>query len=443
MLADHQVTYSKLLRFFIPLGISASLVSLSHVIINGTLTRAEDAERIIAAYSIALSLLGIMERPAVLLRQTCSALVRDRVSYTAMWRVSGLLFGSILALGFLISYTPFGGLLFRTIFRVEDALLADIIDVYRIVMFVSLFSGLRCLYHGVIIYSRRTKWLTIGMIIRLSGMALLALGFVAADAVRSATVGAVIFLAGMVIEAAVATWEGRRVAAQLPLELKEHEVKTGTHIFRFYQPLLLSSLIAVIVSPAINAFLGYTSNMELAIASFAIASSMMMLITTFFSYIHQIVLNFYDQDRSKVIRFTAMLSLLPSLLIISIAYTPLGYLVLTKLMLAGDRLAVESLNALQMFVIFTLIYPWLEFGNGMLLLRAQTKVTVVSQSANVAATVVTLIIATTLAAGWNGAVGSLALSMGFTAEFAVVWIALALSARSQSQLPANRIRRNL
>ncbi|MEH7304619.1 hypothetical protein [Neobacillus drentensis] len=50
-------SFIRILIFFIPLAVSASLTSISHVIINGTLSRADHAEVIIANYAIAFSLL--------------------------------------------------------------------------------------------------------------------------------------------------------------------------------------------------------------------------------------------------------------------------------------------------------------------------------------------------------------------------------------------------
>ena len=79
-----RVSLRSILAFFIPLGLSASLVSLSHLIINGTLARAADPEATIAAYSIAMSVFIITEKPAVFLRQTCSALAGDRSAFRAV-----------------------------------------------------------------------------------------------------------------------------------------------------------------------------------------------------------------------------------------------------------------------------------------------------------------------------------------------------------------------
>src|SRR5699024_12093737 len=72
--------------FFIPLGVSASLTSVTHVIINGTLSRGDNAAFIIACYAVAMSLFGIIERPIIIFRQTSSALVHDRKAFKILSR---------------------------------------------------------------------------------------------------------------------------------------------------------------------------------------------------------------------------------------------------------------------------------------------------------------------------------------------------------------------
>jgi hypothetical protein len=83
-----------------------------------------------------------------------------------------------------------------------------------------------------------------------------------------------------------------------------------------------------------------------------------------------------------------------------------------------------SLDALRMFTIMTLVFPWLDLGNGLVLLRGETKLMIWSQTANVAVTVLTLVLCILLSPGWNGMVGALAQSLGVAAEAAVVWLVL-------------------
>lgn len=427
---EKRLTLRQLFAFFIPLGLSASLVTISHVIINSTLARAAEPEAVIASYSIGLSMLGIIERPAILLRQTCSALVRDRVSFRAMSGVAAYLLLGMLAAGLLISYSPAGEWIFLHAFGVDESMLDSIIRVYRILMFVSLFSGLRCLYHGIIISSLRTKWLTIGMLIRLAAMYVLSLYFIQTNRVTSGVVGAIIFLVGMCIEAALAAWEGHRLQRAMPEQKPGHTVRSKSEIFRFYRPLLLSSFLAVMIVPSINAMLGKTVDIKLAIASFAVAASLTQLVQSFFSYMHQIVLNFYRRDSAVVLRFALMCGFIPTVLIGLLCYTPLGPWFMEEVMGVSERLMTASLQTLRIFMFLTLIFPWLDFCNGIIMLNGQTKIMLFSQAANVTATLTTLIISIALVPEWNGMIGALAQTLGLAAEMSVVVYVLRTTAKS-------------
>ncbi|PUA40947.1 multi antimicrobial extrusion protein MatE [Paenibacillus elgii] len=434
-LQQTRITFRQLLAFFVPLGMSASLVTISHVIINSTLARAASPEIVIASYALPMSILGITERPAVLLRQTCSALVRDRLSFRALTAVSLYVLGAIFLIGAFISYTPVGPWVFLRLFGVDATMVEPMVEVYRVLMFVSIFSGIRCMFHGIIIYNMRTKWLTIGMAIRLAGMYALSLYFIRTG-VTSGTVGAVIFLTGMIIEAAVSLWEGRALLKhEIPEKQPDHPIEKPSQVFRFYRPLLFSSVIAVISGPAINAFLGKTTDLKLAIASFAIAASLTNLVQSFFSYIHQIVLNFYRKDAASVVRFTLLLSLIPSLLIALLAYTPAGPWFMQHVMGVNERLMLASLSTLRVFMLMTFVFPWLDFGNGLLMLRSQTKVMVWSQAANVCVTLLVLVLCVARTPGWNGMIGALAQSLGVAAEAAVVWAVLRSALRADQAIP--------
>src|SRR5690606_26213746 len=120
----------------------------------------------------------LIEKPAVLLRQTCSALVRDQETFANTSKVAGYLLLFIFIMGLLFAYSPLGKLLFITLFGAEEQLLQSILNTFRVVMFVSIFSAIRCLYQGIIISNMHTKWLTIGMIIRLTCMYGLSLYFI-------------------------------------------------------------------------------------------------------------------------------------------------------------------------------------------------------------------------------------------------------------------------
>jgi hypothetical protein len=286
--------------------------------------------------------------------------------------------------------------------------------------------------HGIIIFNKRTKWLTIGMVIRLVGMSLLALFFIKTDRVNSGTIGALIFLLGMMIEAAVCFWEGRGLLRKnIPEKLPEHPIERPGQIYTFYSPLLYSSFIAVVAMPAINAFLGKTPGIHVSIAAFAIAFGLAELIISFFSYIHQIVINFYRRDAAAVKRFVWRLSFIPGLLTAGFCYSPVGPWFMQHIMGLNERLMEESLAALKVFMIMTIFFPLLDYCHGLLMLRNQTKVFVWSQVGNVCFVLLTLVICISLFPGLNSRMGALAQSLGVVAETAVLVVTLRALAKTE------------
>lgn len=422
-----------ILLFFVPLAASAVLVTLSHVIINSTLARAPQAETVIAAYAIAMSVFAVTERPVILLRQTCSALARDRFTFLNMAKVTTYSIITLMIISLAVAYTPVGKIIFQHFFGADPALVAPILDVYRILMYVMIFSAIRCLFHGIIISNLRTKWLTIGMVVRLVVMYVLSLYFIYIAKTIDARSGAIIFLVGMFVEALVSFLEGRSLLKTLPVELPEKKRTTG-QIFKFYRPLIYSSFIAVIVGPSINAMLGRTVQFELAIASYAIALSVTQLVLSFVSYMHQVVLNFYQMDRKKVYQFAIPASFVPAILVTLIAYTPIGMWLLQNVIGVKQDLLSESIGALKVFAIMAFAFPWVDFLNGRIILQGETRIMVWSQVSNVGFTLTALFLCIWWAPHWNGKIGALAQSLGVTGEMLTSFIILKMLAATKGRV---------
>lgn len=414
------VTAGAIFRFFVPLGLSAGLVSLSHVIINGTLARAPDPESTIAAYTIAMSIFTITERPAIYLRQTCSALAADRTGFRSVAVVMAYVLLFTLGFGSLLSYTPAGPLVFGMLFNAEAELVGGTIASYRILFLVTVFSAIRCLFHGIIIRNMQTKWLTIGMVIRLVAMYGLSLAWIHAGWTIDGRTGAVIFLTGMCVEAAVSAWEGRRILKLMPERSGESQIRRARDVIPFYRPLVVTSFISVMLAPSINAMLGKTADIELAIASYSVALGVLNLVNSFFTYVHQIVLNFHRLDAAAVRRFVLAANTIPAALVALLAWTPAGRAVFGAIVGAEGQLLDASIGVLRVFLLFALVYPWVDYCNGLAMLHKQTRFMMGSQAGNLAATVTMLAVLTAVVPEWNGKVGALAHSCGVAAELTVL-----------------------
>jgi hypothetical protein len=429
---EQELRFTRMFAFFIPLCASASLMNMSHLIINSTLARSIHSETVIAGFAVALSLMAIVDRPLQLFRQTCTILLHDRRAFASISKVSFFLVAGMMLFGITLAFSPLGHILLKHLFSLEGQLLESALLAYRVIIFVYIFSGIRSLYQGVIIANFRTKWLTIGMGIRLIIMYLLSLWFIHTDRVDGSWVGSTIFLVGVMVESIVCYIEGRSLLRKTPLVEPERELITPRHVVRFYRPLVYSSLIFLFISPSINSLLGRTVDYGLSIASFALATNILFLVNGFVFYTHQIAINFYSINRRKTLIFVVIISVIPALIMGSFAFTPLGPWFMQGVMGANERLMLETINILRVFVIYALIFPWLDYQNGIAMLLGRTRILIWSQSVNLFFTICVLFVLILVTPSWNGVIGAIAQTSGVIGELIIVMIGLRVIVKHKS-----------
>lgn len=434
MAPSYDVSYRKLTAFFIPLGVSASLTSITHVIINGTLSRGEHAAFIIACYAVAMSLFGILERPMIVFRQTSSTLVSGKSSFKLVGKFFLYVSAILMIISAIIAFSPLGKWLYLNIFGATDQMVKVIAVTFQALLLVIILSGIRGLYQGIIIIQLATNWLTIGVIARLIAMFLASYLFIRFDFITSLT-GAIIFLIGMLIECLVSVYKGNDI---LNKELEDENLLTNREVSKFYFPMMYYFLLQTILIPVIYILLAKTNEIEMSIASFALAFSITNLILGFFMYTHQLVLQFYKHHKQKVIRFLIVISILPTVLLCILCYTPFGLFFMQNLMGADLSLSVATIGVLKFFIIKTLVYPWVDFLNGFLMLNRQTNKMLYAQLGNIAIVIVSLLILLTISPQLNGINGSIAASIGELTGFVIVSIIVYRMSKSKKAMHESR-----
>lgn len=415
------LTYRQLFAFFIPLGVSASLTSITHVIINGTLSRGENAAFIIACYAVAFALFGILERPVLVFRQAASALVTDQPSFKLLRQFLFYVLAVIMVLCAIIGFTSVGDWVYIQLFNATPDMVKAINAAFLVITLVIISSAFRSIYQGIIISQLATNWLTIGVIVRLIGMFVVSYLFVAFGLISS-WAGSFMFFVGMFIEGAVSVYKGERLLRNELAQSKRPSRLLKRDISSFYFPLAFYFLMQSVLTPIIYILLAKSNDLEMSIASFSLAFSITQLTLGFFMYTHQLVLQFFPEHREVVIKFVILISIIPTVFLAILCYTPLGMTFMMKVMGADETLSIETLAVLKFFIVKTLVFPWVDFLNGFLMLKRQTNRMLLAQVANLVVVSVTLIILVRLFPHLDGVNGSIAASLGELSGFIIVSI---------------------
>jgi len=399
----------RIVRFYLPLTASALLASLTHVIINAVLARSPNPDLTISGYAVALSLSFILEQAIAPLRQTSAKYVRDRHSFGQMVRMIALILGFIAMFNVLISWTPLGRFFFQYVYGADASLLDSTVQAYQILMFVNVFSAARSLYQGIIIQQLQTRWMTIGIVVRLLVMAVLSWFMVKMGWTDDSRYGSMLFLIGMAIETVVACWEGQTLASRLPDKLPAHPVRHWKpDIFPFYMPLLYGSLASIVVGPASQTAMNHSVQPVLAIAAFAVASNLTGLISGLATFLHQAVLNFHEREPRRVKLLTVAVSILSVLIQAFLAWTPPGRSVLEQgLHLEGDLLH-STVLILNVLLVRTALFPWVDYVNGLAMYHGVSKTIALSKIGSVTLILSLLYVLTVFRPEWNGMIPAIA-----------------------------------
>ena len=179
-------------KFYAPLAASNAMMTISHAIINGSLNRTSQPTQSIASYAVANSICVLAESPMVMLRQTGAALVRDRAGWATYMRVALLACAIDQLLCLAIAWTPLAHVVIHRWMGARDEMFPAAVNAFRILMFVSLFSGLRSIFHSVLLVKQKTLWVTLGMAFRVIVMFALAAFFTQTGWLNSGMRGGVI-----------------------------------------------------------------------------------------------------------------------------------------------------------------------------------------------------------------------------------------------------------
>lgn len=254
------MTPRRILRFWWPLASTWLLMAVEGVVLSAVVARLAQPVENLAAYGVAFAFAILVEAPVILLMSASTALVRDGEGYRALWRFTVRLNFGITAvmcvlvipavwrsIGQAIGLTPEVSAL------VHGALL--------LLLPWPAAIGDRRFHQGLLIRGHRTGKVAVGTVGRVGAMLTTAIVLAWSGWLPGASVAAAALSAGVLTEMFLV----RRMVAPVLRPLREEVSRLGDEVpenltqravWRFYQPLVWTSFIALAAQPIITFFMG-------------------------------------------------------------------------------------------------------------------------------------------------------------------------------------------
>ena len=427
--------------FWLPLFASWLLMTAEGPLIAAAINRLPDEVIMLAAMGIVNSLSVTIESPIINLLATSTALVRDHASYLLVRRFTIHLCLILTVVASLVGYTPLFDALVPGLLDVPDEIARWVRPGLQIMILWSAAIGWRRFLQGILIRFNHTRLIAWGTAVRLLASG----GTVAVLALwgrwPGVIIGSVALMAGVLAEAAFATWAVRPVlrdelSADAPAAANASSgggpPLTYRALLAFHLPLAATSLLVLLMQPLVTSSLARLDRPTESLAAWPILFQILLMARAAALALPEVIIALH-RDRGTfgpLRRFSFTLVGAVTAATAVFALTPLaGFYVFRVQDMTPDvgELALSSLSLFLLFPALAVLTSWLR---GLLIHGRHTRDVNVGMAINLAVTGATLLLGLRLA--WPGLpTAALALNLASLAE--VVY----LTWRTRAALPAD------
>lgn len=324
-----ELSQRKIFQAWWPLAASWLLMGFELPILSAVVARLADPKIHLAAYGgIVFPLALLIESPIIMLLAASTALSKDWASYQKMNRFM-MLAGFVLSvLHILIAFTPLYDWIVVPLFSPPP----EIIEPARIGLMImtpwTWAIAYRRFHQGVLIRFGKSRAVSVGTATRLVALvAVLVIGYLIND-LPGIVVGTSAIAVAVIVEALYVGWRVYPLMGQLKQAKPIVPALTYPAFFKFYTPLVMTSLLGLLAMPLGTAAIARMPDALNSLAVWPVVSGFLfMLLSTGIAY-NEVVVSLLDEPNSvrPLRRFAIRLSLCTTGVTLLVTATPLSTL---------------------------------------------------------------------------------------------------------------------
>lgn len=299
-------------------------------LVSAIITRLIDAEYHLAAYGgVVLPVALIIEAPVLMLLAASVALARDAASYRLIYRFMTVVGIVMTVVHALLAFTPLFDIILVPLLGPPE----EVIEPARLGLKVMLpwtwAIGYRRFQQGVMIRFKRSKYVTIGTLVRLGSVisvAMLTAFVFGGSGIVTATAA---IATGVTVEAIYSRWAVLPVVrGALQQATAVSPALTLNTFLTFFVPLVLTSLLSLIVQPIGSAAMARMPNALASLAVWPVANGLIFILRSMGFAFNEVVVSLIDRPGAfrSLWRFTLILASVLLAITAIIGFTPVARL---------------------------------------------------------------------------------------------------------------------
>jgi hypothetical protein len=401
-----------ILAFWLPLAATWLMMAVEGPYVAAIIARLAHPIPNLAAYGVAFSFAFIAEAPVIMMMTAANALVGDRGSFLALRRFMRLLLAAV-TLAMAIGLLPpvFRFLTDRLIGLPPDLASRTHVATALLLLWPAAI-GYRRFYQGILVRHRQPRRVAYGTVVRLAAMSLAALGLAAWTPLPGAYVGSLALAFGVVAEAAASRFMARQIVASLLAEAPGKAPQPALReILRFYYPLALTSLLAIVVNPMVTFFMGRSRSPVESLAVLPVVSGLLFMFRSGALAYQEVgvALGGTGRDHERpIFRVAVLLAGVSVVLLALVLFTPLAVVWFERVAGLAPALAQFALWPARVLAIVPALDYLLALQRARLVIERRTRI--ITAATAVEATVIVLMLWLTVTR--LNLVGALAAALG-------------------------------
>lgn len=417
-----RLSFSTLVRFYLPLALSGLLMTLQQPVVATALARTASPKESLAAYGLALSIAVLFESPIQMLLATGAALAHDKPSLRLLQRFTIVTGGMLVGLEAVLVFTPLGPALFRHVLKAPSPMDSQALLALKVMLPWPLVVAWRRLYQGVLIGQGQTRAVSYGTAGRLVVIAAGVFLVVSLTDWPGAMMGASALMAGAIFEALFVIGWLRQSGKRMDEIFASSEPLTLSRLGRFYWPLALTSVLTMLAWPLINAGIGRAAMPEQSLAAWPVTLSLLWLLTTPLQMLQQTTIALIKDTVSlqAVRRFALGLGAAVSGFLGMMSFTPLLRVSLLRVLTTPEDIGSMVVSAGRLLALFPFLTAVQAFYQGLLIRQARTNVVRTATVINLSTLIGVLVIGIHQGGVPGFLLATVAMTIGLLAE--ICWL---------------------
>lgn len=350
------LTVGEVIAAWWPLGLSWLLMVSEMPLTSAIISRLPLPEINLAAWGVIFNLANMIQAPATMLLSAATAMVSDAPSYRRLRNIAFTILGFLTLLHFLLGYTP----LFDVILIRWLGLPTDVANAARLAAMIlapwSFATGSRRFFHGILIRYGHSRIVIAGTVMRLAvAVIFLAIGL-SATSYGGATVAAVAITAAVLMEMVYAWIRARPVIRQQVLTTNVGATPfTYTEFFRFYVPLVLTTILSLSIVTFVSAALARMPGSLESLAVWPVVSGFLMIWQSVAFSLQEVVISLLRRRGAPAVlmQVTRRLALGVTIALVLVSATPLAMLWFRH----GAALSPELAHMARIALLVALLVP--------------------------------------------------------------------------------------